>query len=469
MDQEYVTLKIKNSEEYWQINSKKFRHWIVHKHFLETGKVPNSNGINQVIEYLSAKAFMEGKPIKLHMRVAEHDGNIYYDLANDKKQVIEIDADGWRTTRNPPVSFARYTNTAPQVLPSKKAVITDIYSIFDFINLKEEDQLLFLVELISCFVPDIPHVILSLYGEKGASKSTALRIKRRILDPAITELVSLPNDPEQLKLILARNYCPLFDNLDYLKGWQSDLLCTASTGGGNIKRQLYTDQDEVLLKFKCCVGLNGINTVGMRPDLLDRSLIFELDRIRPENRLSESDLWAMFEERRPYILGAIFTILSGALQVYPEIELESLPRMADFARWGYAIANALGDAGDDFLKALEDNDTRTNNEAILASPLAVAILLLMKDKQEWNGTATELLKELNEIALDESLDTQAKLWPKGANYISRRLKSIKANLESQGIYYEIHRNSQNVSDLTITKVILKDNNSYNENADWEDE
>ena len=87
--------------------------------------------------------------------------------------------------------------------------------------------------------------------------------------------------------------------------------------------------------------------------------------------------------------------------------------------------------------------------AILSSPLAVAIIKFMADKVEWSGTASELLKELYAIAHRENLDTQAKVWPRGANKISPRLKTIKSNLESMGIFYAIGRTMENLSCITI--------------------
>jgi len=77
--------------------------------------------------------------------------------------------------------------------------------------------------------------------------------------------------------------------------------------------------------------LNGINLVASRDDLLDRSVLFRLDRIGKEWRKTESEFWQEFEQDRPFILGAIFDALAGALRIYPQVKLPALPRMADFA------------------------------------------------------------------------------------------------------------------------------------------
>ena len=42
--------------------------------------------------------------------------------------------------------------------------------------------------------------------------------------------MTLPNDKNELVLMLMTNYTPCFDNMDGLSAWQSDMLCQAATG-----------------------------------------------------------------------------------------------------------------------------------------------------------------------------------------------------------------------------------------------
>lgn len=41
--------------------------------------------------------------------------------------------------------------------------------------------------------------------------------------------------------------------------------------------------------------------------------------------------------------------MSKAMKIYPDVKLDKMPRMADFAHWGYAIGEALGNLGQVFL------------------------------------------------------------------------------------------------------------------------
>lgn len=41
-------------------------------------------------------------------------------------------------------------------------------------------------------------------------------------------------------------------------------------------------------------------------------------------------------------MGAIFEVLSNTMKIYPGVQLEKMHRMADFAKWGFPIAKAMG-------------------------------------------------------------------------------------------------------------------------------
>lgn len=61
-----------------------------------------------------------------------------------------------------------------------------------------------------------------------------------------------------------------------------------------------------------------------------------------EEYVSEDDLWEGFELAHPRLLGALLDVVSEAMRREPEVKLEQLPRMADFARWIAAAAPAFG-------------------------------------------------------------------------------------------------------------------------------
>jgi hypothetical protein len=82
--------------------------------------------------------------------------------------------------------------------------------------------------------------------------------------------------------------------------------------------------------------LNGIEDVISRPDLSDRAISLTLNQIGEVQRRPEAELWREFEIARPRILGAVLDAMVHGLRTLGGVQLERLPRMADFALWAAA-------------------------------------------------------------------------------------------------------------------------------------
>ena len=223
------------------------------------------------------------------------------------------------------------------------------------------------------------------------------------------------------------------DNLSSIPNWLSDALARASTGDGFVKRELYSDDDDVIYSFQRSIGLNGINLVVQKPDLLDRSILLPLDRIPKEKRKEEAQFWKEFDEIKPSLLGAIFTAIVGALQEYKNVHLHEYPRMADFARWGCAIARVIGYTDKDFIDAYYSNISSQSDAALDASPVGTALVEFMRETNEWTGTAAELLTILEGIAVKLKINVKAKEWAKDPSWLVRRLQLIIPNLLDNNI------------------------------------
>jgi hypothetical protein len=247
-------------------------------------------------------------------------------------------------------------------------------------------------------------------------------------------------DQKELVQQLSHHYAPFFDNVRKIKDCMSDLFCGAVTGTGTSKRRLYTDDDTVIYSFQRCIGFNGINNVAYASDLLDRSLQIQLSRIPKYERKTEEELKAEFLQDKPFILGGIFDALAKARTIYPSVKLTEKPRMADFAKWGYAIAEATGFGGEDFLSAYEQNMNVQNEELLESDPVAQALESLMESRKRWEGTPYELYKQLGTEATHIEIDTSSMSnWPRAANALTRHLNEIKSNLIDAGITF--HRAS----------------------------
>ena len=435
-DSAFMRVPVKGHQELLELDSIGAKRWLINSYYAETGDAPKSESVKQALSVLDARARFEGEKIDPGLRVTgDKDKNIWYDLANDSWQAVKITKDGWSVEDSPPPLFRRRANTAAQITPER----TDkgnINLLLDFVNIEDpNEQQLFQVGIVLSFIPDIPHEVDIFTGDHGSAKSTAMRVKRKIVDPARMELHMLPKDKQDLGLILMSNWAPAFDNLDGMPSDISDTLCQGSTGGGTSKRALYTNSDEIIYNFKRCISLNGINDPATRADLLDRGIFFNLKRIDETEYKTEETFWNEFEIARPKIMGSIFSIMSEAMGTQPDVKLERLPRMADMAVWGYAIAEAITPGGGQtYMEALKANREGGNEEALRSSPVSMAIIAMMKGKETWGpGTAAKLLEVLDLVCYKERIDTTAKTWPKSASSLTKKIKVVRVNLLNSGL------------------------------------
>ena len=431
--------------------SKDFNMFLSRLYYKKVQKTIGVDSVKQVIMALSGEAiFGNPDPIPLSVRVAENGNSFWYDLTNSKWQAIKTTAEGWSVESEQPRQFKRYKHQMAQVIPNPDG---DVRKILKYINLKSHITL-FLCWLISCFIPKIPHPMPAVHGEKGAAKSTFCSLLKMLIDPSALATMTLQNDARSLAVNFQQHWFMPYDNVSYISEDTSDIICRGITGGGIQQRKLYTDADSYIFTFLRCFAVNGINNVVTRPDLLDRSILIELERVPEAERRELTDLLSEFETDRPYILGGIFNTLSKAMSIHPNVKLNKLPRMADFARWGYAIGEALGGEGDKFLSEYSENRDNQNMEAINANPVAFLIMEFMKCQSSWQGLVSGLLIELINIAPKHGIDPRSKSFPKQPNLLSRRLKDVKSNLEAVGITFDKH------SDMRGTTIIINNANSY---------
>ena len=446
----FARVHVSDHLETWSLGSKSFKRWLQHQYFRQHGSAPGKDGVGNALGVLEGLAVFEGPEHALSVRVARHEDAIWYDLGDDQWRAVRIDARGWEIMDSPPPIFRRYAHQQAQVVPVPGG---DLIRLFDFLNVHPASRTLLASWLVVAFVPDVPHPVPDFHGEKGAGKTIGQRVLRRLIDPSHVETLSFAGDVREVVQQLAHHYCPLYDNLDGLPVWLSDLLCRAVTGEGFSKRELYSDDDDVIYSYRRVILINGVNVVAQRSDLLDRSVLVELQRIMPEQRREEREFWAEFDAIRPHLLGAIFDALSGAMAAYDRVELPALPRMADFTHWGAAAAEALGAGAAAFVRAYSENLGVQTREAVEGDLVGSAVLAMMEWREEWSGTPTELLTVMEDTGESIRLfrrnangKVDDRRWPGAPHILSRRLKHVMSNLADLGLVLESGRGN----DRTIT-------------------
>jgi hypothetical protein len=437
-----------NGSDVSKIRSGTTKLWFVRYGHTQLGKVPSTDAINRATETLAAYAHFDGEQHALEVRSVHNKEGLWYDLGGS---AVHVTAKQWEVTEQPPIIFRRFSHQKPQVMPERGG---DLRTLLDYVNITDEaEKLLFLVYIVAAFIPDYPHPLLILHGLQGAGKTTPMMIMKDLIDPSsLREGFSLPSKESEFAQIANHHYFLFFDNLSTMPEAFSDTLARAVTGGSFSKRGLYTDDDDVIYRFQRTIALNSINQVVYKSDLLDRSILLHLARICDDNRIPSKLFWADFERDLPYILGAIFDVLVKALALYPAVKLDKLPRMADFASWGYAIAEAAGYSGEAFTQAYYANIVTQHDEAIEANPVAQAIMEFIKDLATWTGTPSELYALLSPIAFKLGV-SNSRGWPKDAPRLGRVLEILTPNLAAKGIALERSRAQQRLITISTNAVV----------------
>jgi hypothetical protein len=413
------------------VRSSRFKQFLSYQLWQTEGKAVTSEALSQAMNVLEGMAVFEGRKIKLHNRVASYEGAFFYDLCDGR--VVRITPEGWTIVSSQvPILFKSYSHQQHQVLPATGGSLD---MVLPYMNIsKAADAILVLVYLVSCFVPNIPHPILYPHNEHGGGKTTLVRVLKALIDPSKIDTLSPHRTAEEIVQVLEHHHFVAFDNLSGLPDWLSDILCQAVTGGGFSKRKLYSDNDDIIYSFMRCISLNGISVLIHKADLMDRTILIPLERIPKNRRREQNVVMAEFQEQRPFISGAIFDALSKAMRVYPTLSLGFLERMADFMRWGCAIAEALGHRHEDFIDAYQRNIQAQNNEIVSTNTLAQAILQFMSGKDWWEGTVQEAYEEFKQLIAVEKTD---RTFPGHSNKMRKHLERIKPNLAEYGITFII--------------------------------
>jgi hypothetical protein len=406
----YADISVRGHRETWAIRSKSFKQWLAREFYQRDGAVPSATAMQSALALIEAKALFDGEERKVFVRVGDHGGKQYLDLADVGWNAIEIDAKGWRLVPEPPLRFRRAPGMLPLPMPERGGKIDRLRP---FLNVKADDDFVLAVAWLLAALRDRgPYPVLALCGVQGAAKSTFTAMLRSLVDPNTAPLRALPRDDRDLFIAATNSHVLAFDNVSGLPAWLSDTLCRLATGGGFALRQLYTDQDEVL--FDACrpIILNGIEDYVTRADLADRTIFDALQEIEQKKRKDEQTLWAAFERERPKILDALLTAVSRGLHDLPNVELDRKPRMADFAKWTTACEPALWTPGT-FMQAYSANRAEAVETVIEADPVATSLREFMTGIAEWSGTASELLGHLSNLATPS--EVRSKAWPTAPN------------------------------------------------------
>lgn len=378
----------------------------------------------------------------IYNRVAMRNEHIYIDMARPDWKIIKIGSDKVDIIpfdENCPV-FTRFQH---QGIMSDLVNYTGdpIDEFADLLHIKESDKLIYKILQVAYFLENYPIPIMLITGEHGSAKTTTEKGIINVVDPTKQNLTTLPNDNQDLVLRLYTHYMVGFDNISEMSQQQSDILCTAVTGGGNEKRKLYTDKDMAILSFKRKIVLNGIAPKIDFSDLRDRSIHIETEPIF--KKIPEKKFYKLYHTLLPKVRKQIFELLSGALKIYPDVEEEfeeddkPLPRMADFAIWGECISRCMGNENFEFYKYYLQRITDEKLELISEYPMVdfVDHKLLVSLERSINISLTGVIDKLTENYT--KVDLHKNQLPETPRGVVPHLTKIASLLRVRNIKYSV--------------------------------
>ena len=431
------------------VRSTLFKRHLQHQYYDRYGKPPYDQALKDVLDQAESIALFDTGIEKVHVRVANSNGNIIIDRFNG---MIKVTQGGWKNVSSTDVNFWRPEGL--KALPEPTQGPVGISTLREYLNFETNSDFKLLVAwLLAAYNPDIACPILVLQGEQGSAKTTNAKVMRSLIDPSIAMVSPTPNKERNL-IIQAHHFRVLcFDNLSGINKWFSDALCRICTGTGFMTRKLHTNDDQIIFQVKRPIILNGIDDIATRGDLLDRSIVLNLPSIPPHKRRDERAFWKAFKEDQPSILAALYDALATGL-AESKPNLTELPRMADFAEWITRCEAAFDWEGESMLQAYNKNKDNAIKIVLDEDYLASGIMKIMESQTHYEGTATELINELQAV----TPEVDQKYLPT-TNTLKDRLRRLAPSLRKVGITWEYDRKG---SDGTRTYVLDKVENKVSE-------
>jgi hypothetical protein len=386
------------------------------------GEVPSQSALADALTVLEGVADATD-PVPVHLRVGSAGDTIVVDLGTADGKCVTVSALGWQVAERSPVLFRRSGAMAPMPTPVLDG--DGLAKLHGLLNMDEPTFRQLVAWLVAAWIPHIPHPVLTFKGEQGTGKSKTAQMVVNLIDPSPASKRSQPRDIKAWSAQAFNSWALCLDNVSTIPPWLSDTLCKAVTGDGIVDRALYTDDDVVVLSFRRVLAMTTIDAGALAGDLAERLLMLELQLIDADRRRTEEELDAAFEAVRPAVLGALLDLLASVLALLPSVRLETMPRMADFARVLAAVDQVQGW---DTLSAYLATSANVATDALEGDPFGAAVAALVDQAGTWRGTAAQLLETLAAPGM-----VRPPGWPKDATRAGGRLKRLAPLLRSIGI------------------------------------
>jgi hypothetical protein len=184
--------------ETWPIRSKRFRTWMQRCYYQATGGAASAAEIRSALDLLEARAQFDSPERKVHVRIAEHRGRIYLDLADEQWRYLTDG--GWSNAHQ--CASARPAGILPLSVPEQGGSIEALNS---FLNLASRNDFVLIVAwLLAALRAGGPYPLLAISGEQGSAKTVLSKLLKALIDPNAAPVRSLSREEREL-MIAANN------------------------------------------------------------------------------------------------------------------------------------------------------------------------------------------------------------------------------------------------------------------------
>jgi len=438
----YVRFRDPDTQELYLVkpNSTLFKRYITRLHNKLKEKTITERMLRKAIINIEGQ---DAERIELEQRLAKRNGTFYFDLSNIRGEVTKITPVGWEVEIPEKPLFMSIDHHLPAFVPEMTSNPLEWFNrLWNYLNYDNNFTLLHKITFLYSFCPITPQPISIIHGEHGSAKSYFTKVWKRFVDPSVGENHTLKKDKELTHILGASWFVP-FDNVSGISQSQSDILCQASTGGTSAQRKLYTDGETYNQDLKSVVVINGINISPQQPDLLRRCVLFHFDHISASKRMSEQQIEEEIELIGTKVLGSIFTFISKAMTFVTKYkDMKNKPIMADFAIWGCALAEAIGERPEDFLHEYARNRAIQSEQVANADEFSMTVLDYLQELPFTDGTEAITKDELIKIVMsriDNELVIRDKYFPKTKTAITRKMERLRPTLRELGYLFQDKR------------------------------
>ena len=429
--------------ENYRLEGTSFEEWLLceygRRHQVKNGNEwvplsPAPGAVKAALGQLKGIAKFKREERQPAIRVGGNREVIWIDLGSADWSAVRVTAGGWEIVAEPGVAFIR---DGGKMLPLPEPVRGGkVQPLQKVINVREEDFVLVAGWSLQALNPVGPYPEMNFCGTSEEGKSTVARFVRQTVDPNKLPLRRPGRKMEDLLITAKNGWVLCFDNMSWMSGDLSDLLCMLSTGIATGTRAHYTNDEEHAFEVERPVLFNGIaeNLID-KPDLASRTIKLQIPKLAV--RRSEFELEEEFEAIWPGVFGALLDGLVAGLRDGPGIIVANPARLKDFEQFAEAGCRAMGFGEGKFVAAYAANREGSMIAAAEASPVGRAVLKLMNSKDGangWEGSMTELLSKLERFRGN----TGWRDWPRDATRLSTDLSRIEKPLAALGITCKRH-------------------------------